>query len=78
MINKDGLMYKRTIYWLCTTKFCGALAIDQSGYVYMYDTAPCFRWMYKKKMLLPNIIRFFKNKNQMISLQKITEEEDPF
>ena len=70
--------YKRTIYWLCTTKFCGALAIDQDGYAYKFDTAPCYRWMADKRMRLVDITNFLKNKKQMISLQKITEEEDPF
>jgi hypothetical protein len=69
---------KRTIYWLCTTKFCGALAIDQDGYVYKLDTAPCYRWMADKRMRLSDITNFLKNKKQMISLQKINDEIDAF
>ena len=71
-------VYKRTIYWLNTKKFCGALAIDQDGYVYEHDTAPCYRWMAKKSLRLSEIMIYLKNKKQIISMKKLTVEEDPF
>jgi len=32
--------YKRRIYWFHTIKYCGAVAVDQDGLVYKYDTVP--------------------------------------
>jgi len=63
--------YHRTIYWLNTTYACGALAVDQDGYIYEYDTAPVYRWMAKKKMRLSEVMTLLKNKKQIISVKKI-------
>jgi hypothetical protein len=85
MTENNGLMeqdmtkaYKRTIYWLNTTYGCGALAVDQDGYIYEYDTAPVYRWMSRKKMRLSEAMSYLKNKKQMISMKKLDVEEDPF
>jgi len=37
--------YRQTIYWVNTKKLCGAIAVDQNGEVFKWDTAPCYRWM---------------------------------
>lgn len=71
-------VYKRTIYWLNTKKFCGAVAVDQDGYIFALDTAPCYRWMSKKKMRFNEVMRFLKSKNEVISCKKICEDIDPF
>jgi len=71
-------VYKRTIYWLNTKKFCGAVAVDQDGYISEWDTAPCYRWMSKKKMRFSEVMRFLNSKKEVISCKKISEDIDPF
>ena len=71
-------VYKRTIYWIKTKKFCGAVAVDQDGYISEWDTAPCYRWMSKKKMTFSEVMKFLKSKKDVISCKKISEEIDPF
>jgi len=71
-------IYKRTIYQVTTKKFCGAVAVDQDRYVYLYDTAPCFQWAAKKKMGFSDFLSFLKRKNDLINCKKIEEDIDPF
>ena len=54
-------VYKRTIYWVNTKKFCGAIAVDQNGKVYGYDTAPCYKWMSGKRF--KDMLDYLKRKN---------------
>ena len=70
------MIYKRTIYWVNTTKFCGAIAVDQDGAVYKYDTAPCYRWMSGKKWV--DMLHYLKRKNYLLNCKKLDVEEDPF
>jgi len=69
-------IYKRRIYWFSTIKACGAVAVDQNGFVYNLDTAPIFRWMVGKKFVVMK--NFLRSKNQFIGCKKIGEEVDPF
>jgi hypothetical protein len=71
-------IYKRTIYWLNTNRGCGSVAVDQDGYVYKYDTAPIFSWMWKKEMKFQNVMKFLKGKNAVWGCKKIDEDIDPF
>ena len=70
--------YKRTIYWLNTKTSCGALAVDQDGYIYEYDTAPCYQWAAKKKMKFQDLRRFLQKKGVLLNLKKLDVEIDPF
>lgn len=70
--------YKRTIYWVNTIKFCGAIAKDQDGDIFIYDTAPCFRWAAKKKMKFDQLIQYYKKKRWLINCKKIAVEIDEF
>lgn len=71
-------IYKRIIYQITTSKFCASLAVDQDGYIYIYDTAPCFKWAAKKKMKFTNFLKYLRSKNDLISCKRIDEEVDPF
>ena len=71
-------IYKRRIYWLYTNSGCGAVAVDQDGYIYEYDTAPVFRWMSRKKMKFTEVMRFLRSKNAILGCKKIAEDIDPF
>ena len=79
-MNKESTnkVYKRTIYWLNTNKCCGAVAVDQDGYIYFLDTAPCFRWMAEKHMTFRKALDFLRSKNYLWGCRKITEDVDPF
>jgi hypothetical protein len=68
------MIYKKTIYWLDTQKFCGCVAVGKDGYIQKYDTAPCYRWMADKNMKFHEVLRFFKNKKMMFSCKKVGEE----
>ena len=68
--------YKRTIYWVNTNKFCGAIAVDQDGAVFKYDTAPCYRWMHGKKWV--DMLHYLKRKRYLLNCKKLAVEEDPF
>jgi len=72
------MIYKRTIYWVNTKKYCGAVAKDQDGYVYELDTAPCYRWAAKKKMKFSQLMDYYKRKNWLINCKKLDVEIDPF
>ena len=71
-------VYKRSIYWVNTQKYCGAVAKDQDGYVYMYDTAPCYRWAAKRKMKFSDLINYYKRKNWLINCKKLEDDVDQF
>ncbi len=71
-------MYKKRIYWLNTTKFCGCVTVGQDGYIDKYDTAQCYRWMANKGMKFDEVLRFLKNKKMIISCKKIGVEVEPF
>jgi hypothetical protein len=71
-------MYKKRIYWLNTTKFCGCVTVGETGYVEKYETAPCYRWMADKNMKFHEVLNFLKNKKMILSCKKIDEEFDPF
>ena len=68
--------HRRRIYWVNTTKACGAVAVDQNGLVYKHDTAPYFRWWSGKRFV--EMKKFLQKKNQFIGCKKIAVEEDPF
>lgn len=72
------VVYKRTIYFLNTIKYCGAVAKDQDGFVYEFDTAPCYRWAAKKGMRFSELISYYKYKRWLINCKKIGEDIDPF
>jgi hypothetical protein len=71
-------VYKRNIYWLNTIDACGAVAVDQDGYVFEYDTAPVFRWMARKKIKFSKVLSDLRTKNKLLNCKKIDVEEDPF
>lgn len=71
-------VYKRTIYWLNTKSACGALAVDQDGYVYEHDTAPCYRWAAKRKMKFRDLKNFLLKKGTLLNLKKIDVDIDLF
>jgi hypothetical protein len=71
-------VYKRTIYQITTNRFCAGVAVDQDGYVYKFDTAPCFKWAANKKMKFRDFLNFLKRKKDLISCKRIDEEVDPF
>ncbi len=68
--------YKRTIYWVNTKKSCGAIAVDQDGNVYKYDTAPCYKWMAGKKF--SKMLEYMKYKKYLLNCKKIGIDIDPF
>ena len=70
--------YKRNIYWFNTSDFCGAVAVDQSGYVYTLDTAPCFRWMARSGKRFVELKNYLRRKNKLINCKRIAVDEDPF
>ncbi len=79
--NKNGSMskiYKRIIYQVTTTRFCAAIAVDQDGYIYKYDTAPCYQWAVKRKMKFRDFLNFLKRKKDLLSCKRVDEEVDPF
>ena len=69
-------VYKRRIYWFSTIKATGAVAVDQDGLVYKWDTAPIFRWMSGKRFV--EIKKSLQRRNQLISCKLIDTEVDPF
>lgn len=69
-------IYKRKIYWVATTKFCGCIAVDQDGMIYGYDTAPYFKKMHGKSYR--KLVDYLKRTNQFISSKRIGTEIDPF
>jgi hypothetical protein len=75
-MEKKNKVYKRNIYWFNTTYACGAVAVDQDGFVYSYDTAPIFRWMSGKKFSM--IMKQLKAKNKLWNCKKIDVDIDPF
>ncbi len=68
--------YKRTIYWFNTVDGCGAVAVDQDGKVYHWDTAPIFRWMSGKKFVA--VKNYLRTKNKVLNCKRIDQEVDPF
>jgi hypothetical protein len=66
-----SVVYKRTIYWLNTKECCGALGVDQNGYIYECDTAPCYRWAAKKKMRFQDLRKFLQKKGKLLNLKKL-------
>ena len=70
--------YKRTIYWFNCKYGCGAVAVDQDGYVYQFDTAPIFRWMANSKQKFRDIKNNMAKGNKLYNCKKIAVEEDPF
>ena len=76
MMIKMEKIYKRTIYWVNTKKLCGAIAVDQDGFVYKYDTAPCYRWMSRKKFR--DMLSYLKHKKYLISCKQLEKDIDPF
>jgi hypothetical protein len=71
-------VYKRTIYWFNATDGCGAIAVDQDGFIYELDTAPKFRWMARKKLKFSKVLSDYRTKNKLLNCKKIDVEEDPF
>jgi len=72
-----GKIYKRTIYWVSTRRACGALAIDQDGYLYELDTCPYYKKMFKGKRF-SEIMTYLKSKNYLISCKELGNDVDPF
>ena len=70
--------YKRTIYWVNTTFACGAVAVDQDGKVYLYDTAPIYQWAAKKNLSFQQFRQYLLKKKQLLNVKKIDVEIDPF
>ena len=70
------MVYKRTIYWVNTKKFCAAIAVDQHGKVFKFDTAPCYKWMTGKSFR--EMMDYLRRKKLLISCQKIDTDIDPF
>ena len=68
--------YRRTIYWVNTKTLCGAVAVDQNGEVFKWDTAPCYRWMTDKKFT--KVLNILKYKKILISCKRIDKDVDPF
>ena len=71
-------MYKRTFYQLTTKKYCAGISKDQDGYVYIHDTAPCYKWAAKKNMKFSDLINYYKRKGWLISCTKIGIDVDVF
>lgn len=69
-------IYKRRIYWVATKRFCGAIAVDQNGLIYGYDTAPYYKKMHGKSFR--ELLDSLKWRKELLSCKKIAEEEDPF
>ena len=70
--------YRRKIYWFNTKYGCGAVAVDQDGYVYEYDTAPLYRWMAKSGKKFIELKNNLLRGNKLYNCKKIAVEEDPF
>ena len=68
--------YRRTIYWVYTIKLCGAVAVDQNGEVFKWDTAPCYRWMSGKKFT--KMLNILKYKKALLSCKQLGKDVDPF
>lgn len=69
-------IYKRRIYWVATTKFCGAIAVDQDGLIYGPDTAFYFQKMHGKSYR--KLLDHLKITKQFISSKRIGTDIDPF
>ena len=74
-----GLMkiYKRTVYWVDTKTACGALAIDQDGYLYELDTCPYFKKAFKGKRF-SEIMMHLKSRKNLLNCKELRTEIDPF
>jgi len=70
------MIYKRTIYRVETKKFCAAIAVDEQGKVFKWETAPCYQWMSGKSFR--EMMDYFRRKKLLISCQKIGMDIDPF
>jgi len=71
-------VYKRTIYWVNTQKYCGAVAKEQNGDIYVYDTAPCYRWAAKRNMKFRELLNYYRYKHWLLDCKQIDEDIDPF
>lgn len=71
------MVYKRTIYWLNTTFGCGAVAVDQDGFVYKWDTCPLYNKVFKDDKFWRKLDQLKRTK-KMIGMKKIAVEIDPF
>lgn len=60
---------RRTMYWVNTKKFCGAITVDQFGKVFSYETAPCYKWMSGKSF--SGMISYLKRKKYLINYVRV-------
>ena len=74
---KNGKTYKRTVYWLNTTFGCGAVAVDQDGCVYKWDTCPLYNSVFKSEPFWRKLDQLKRTK-KMIGMVKLDVEVDPF
>jgi hypothetical protein len=70
--------YKRIIYWVNTKKFCGAVAVDQDGHIFEYDTAPCYRWAARKGLKFQEFKNYLLRNGYLLNIKIIEKEIDPF
>lgn len=77
-LSRTTKVYKRKFYWVNTTKFCGGVSVDQDGYVYKFDTAPCYKWASNKKLKFNDFIRILTHNGSLLSCKEVGEEVDPF
>jgi len=71
------MVYKRTIYWLNTTFGCGAVAVDQDGVVYKWDTCPLYQKVFGEQRFWGKLDQLKRTK-KMIGMVKLEIEKDPF
>jgi len=61
--------YNRTMYWVNTKKFCGAITVNENGDVDPKETAPCYKWMSGKKF--SKMLDYLKYKKYLIGCKKL-------
>jgi len=69
-------IYKRRTYWFNTTYACGAVTVDQDGFVCKIDTAPIYYWMVGKKFV--EVKKSLQKQNKLLGCKKLKVEVDPF
>jgi hypothetical protein len=69
-------IYKRTIYWVSTNRFCGAIAKDQDGLIYEPDTAPYYKFMAGKSFR--DLMDQLKRSKKLYGCKRIEVDVDPF
>jgi hypothetical protein len=64
-------VYRYSVYWVNTKKYCGAVSVDQNGKICRDETAPCYTWAAKKNMSFQDFRNFLMRKGYLLNVKKI-------